>query len=145
MTMNAKSPADVGIPDAEKQRKLDAFAAAGAAFSQALDEERERIQSKWKAMTEEDRLDAFCAVIGLLHKGEIERGTSYRGLLYDVFGFGPESYILAQSMGLIDLHNSIYRRQDLEDLVSRAMVKLVGDHGGRVPTPEAIKDFVRKG
>jgi hypothetical protein len=108
-------------------------------------EERDRIRAKWLAMPEDDRLDAFCAVVDLLHKGEIEQGTSYRGLLYDVCGFGPESYMLAQEMGLIELHNSIYRRRDLEDLVSRAMEKLVGVHGGRVPTPEAIKEFVLKG
>ena len=145
MTFSTELPADGSASDGDKQQKLDALARAGVAFTQAMNEERERIEAKWRAMPEDDRLDAFCAVVGLLHKAEFEQRTSYRGLLYDVCGFGPESYMLAQEMGLIDLHNSIYRRSDLEELISRSMDKLVGAHGGRVPTPEAIKNFVLKG
>ena len=78
------------------------------AFQQAHKEHQRRIEEKWNALSKEDQLDYFCAIVKRIHQGEVEEGRSYRGILYDTFGFGPESYGIAQMSGYLDLHNLIY-------------------------------------
>lgn len=132
----------------ESERQManhDALIEAGEIFSRAMNEELDRVRAKFDALSQDDRLDAFCAVVDLLYRGEMLERCSYRGLLYDLCGFGPESYMAAQNVGLIELHNAIYTRDELAELIARAMKELVGRHGGRVPTDEAIKTFLRAG
>ena len=62
----------------------------------------------WSSLTNEQQLDAFCCVVRRLHQAELVEQRSYRGTLYDIFGFGPESYAQAQNAGFLELHNSIY-------------------------------------
>jgi hypothetical protein len=64
-------------------------------------------RAKWDALTPEDRLDYFCCVSELILEAQ-KQGRSYRGTLYNVFGFGPESYILAFDAGYMDLHNMMW-------------------------------------
>ena len=78
------------------------------AFQRAHEEHQRRIEEKWTALSKEDQLDYFCAVVKRIHQGEVEEGRSYRGMLYGIFGFGPESYALAQMSGFLDLHNLIF-------------------------------------
>lgn len=78
------------------------------AFQQAQEEHQRRIEEKWNALSKEDQLDYFCAVVKRIHQGEVEEQRSYRGMLYGIFGFGPESYAVAQMSGYLDLHNLIY-------------------------------------
>ena len=66
------------------------------------------IEEKWNSLSKEDQLYYFCAVVKRIHQGEVEKPRSYRGVLYDVFGFGPEAYAMAQLSGYLDLHNLIY-------------------------------------
>jgi hypothetical protein len=61
----------------------------------------------WESLTKEQQLQAFCAVSRRIRKGEIELGGSYRYVLYQVFGFGPEAYAPAMYAGYMDIHNAI--------------------------------------
>ena len=61
----------------------------------------------WNALTKDDQMKAFYSVMKRLVDGELEQKGSYRYVLYDVFGFGPESYMLAMMCGFMSLHNSI--------------------------------------
>ena len=61
----------------------------------------------WESLTKEQQLLAFCAVSRRIRKGEIELGGSYRYVLYQVFGFGPEAYAPAMYAGYMDIHNAI--------------------------------------
>lgn len=63
----------------------------------------------WNAMSKEDQMKAFYSVVKRLVDGELEQKGSYRYVLYDVFGFGPESYMLGMMCGFMSLHNSIER------------------------------------
>lgn len=78
---------------------------------QQLEQELEQEQADfWNSLTKEDQLRAFCSVVRRLVQAElVDRGT-YRWALYDVFGFGTESYLQAQLAGFLDLHNCIYSR-----------------------------------
>lgn len=81
---------------------------AQTVFQGAVDE-HERLQEEfWESLTAEQQLDAFCAVVRRIHRGDVELQGSYRYVLYDVFGFGPEAYVPAQCAGYLELHNLIY-------------------------------------
>lgn len=77
-------------------------------FNRAMNEIEQHSENKWNALSKEDQLDYFCAVVRRIHQGEVEDSRSYRGVLYDVFGFGPEAYGSAQMAGYLDIHNLIY-------------------------------------
>jgi hypothetical protein len=68
---------------------------------------REQENKLWNSLSEDDKLNAFCYVVRKLVEGELRDKRSYRGVLYDTFEFGLESYVRAQIAGFIDLHNSI--------------------------------------
>lgn len=76
------------------------------------------VDAKWAALSAEDQLDYFCAVVKRIHHGEVEKNSSYRGILYNVFGFGPDSYARAQLSGFLDLHNLIYTHDYEKKLLS---------------------------
>jgi hypothetical protein len=63
----------------------------------------------WNALTKDDQMKAFYSVVKRLVDGELEQKGSYRYVLYDVFGFGAESYMLGMMCGFMSLHNSIER------------------------------------
>lgn len=63
----------------------------------------------WNALSKDDQMKAFYSVMKRLVDGELEQKGSYRYVLYDVFGFGPESYMLGMMCGFMSLHNSIER------------------------------------
>ena len=82
------------------------------AFQEALAKLEERQEEYWNSLTKEQQLDAFCAVVRRIYQGEIENRRSYRGVLYDVFGFGPEAYLQAQVAGYLMIHNAIFDSQE---------------------------------
>ena len=63
----------------------------------------------WNAMSKEDQMKAFYSVMKRLVDGELTQKGSYRYVLYEVFGFGSESYMLGMMCGYMELHNSIKR------------------------------------
>jgi hypothetical protein len=63
----------------------------------------------WNAMSKEDQMKAFYSVVKRVVDGELVQKGSYRYILYEVFGFEPESYMIAMMAGFMALHNSIER------------------------------------
>lgn len=89
-------------------------------FNKHIDELEEHQEQYWNSLTKDQQLMAFCAVVRRIFKGEVEQEGSYRYLLYDVFEFGPESYVAAQVAGYLTIHNLIgqgidYDRMDHVD------------------------------
>ena len=77
----------------------------------------EKDQEKfWSSLSKEDQLKVFCCVICRLFDGEIKNPRSYRGVLYDVFGFGPEAYAQAQCAGFLAIHNSIMTDEEFSEI-----------------------------
>ena len=67
-----------------------------------------RTQDKlWDSMTTDQQLLIFCKVVRKLVQSELVDQRSYRGVLYDEFQFGLESYVQAQISGFLELHNAI--------------------------------------
>lgn len=61
----------------------------------------------WNGLTEQEREDAFYAVVKRIHKAEVVEQGSYRYALYDVFGFDPGMYARGMECGYMDVHNYI--------------------------------------
>lgn len=123
----------------KKQEVLDKLHEAGKSFSQAMDEYQQLANSFYSGLEPEEQLWAFCAIVEKLCKGELEEGRSYRGILYDTFGWGPEAYATAQCAGFLSLHNSIYKFDDLEHVFKNTLEELEIS-----VEPEKLRDALAK-
>lgn len=112
------------MDDIKKQEVMDALHESGNAFLKAANEWQDVANSYYSSLEPEEQLWAFCAVVEKLSKGELDENRSYRGILYDTFGWGPESYAAAQHAGFLGLHNSIYRFEDLEHVMTNTLKEL---------------------
>lgn len=91
-------------------------AASPAPIEQLWEESRQAADDLWwTKLSEEEQLQCFRQVCKLIHKGDVEDRGSYRYVLYDVFGWGPEAY----SDGLahyMTIHNLIFSGLEKEQL-----------------------------
>lgn len=80
----------------------------------------------WDKLAYEDKLLAFYSVVKRIHDGDIKQQGSYRYVLYDVFGFGPDAYALGMDCGYMTLHNAIKTDEEEQILLNyRAKNKCV--------------------
>lgn len=70
----------------------------------AIENEQE---AYWNSLSKDDQLKAFCAVVRRIQQAELIDKGSYRWALYNVFGFGPESYTQGMDCGYMAIHNAI--------------------------------------
>ena len=98
---------------------LDTLDKISNSFNEAMDQLEIEQEEYWNSLSKEQQLNAFCAVARRIYKGDIELNGSYRYVLYEVFGFGPEAYAPAQMAGYLSIHNAIFtasqERKLLED------------------------------
>jgi hypothetical protein len=81
-------------------------------YKKALDQYDEDAEKYWEALSYEDKLKVFYIVTKRIHKGDIIDNGSYRHVLYDVFGFDMDSYIVGMDSGYMAIHNSIVVDKD---------------------------------
>lgn len=67
----------------------------------------------WNSLTKAEQLKAFHAVVSRIYEGEIKQKGTYRYILYEVFGFGPEAYGIGMDCGFMYLHNAINDGEEL--------------------------------
>ena len=68
----------------------------------------------WNGLTEEEREDAFYAVIKRMYQAEVTDRRSYRGSLYDVFGFDMNMYGRGMDCRYMAIHNALYDGDKLQ-------------------------------
>jgi len=95
----------------------------------------------WNGLSKDDQLKAFCSVMRRLYNAEIQENSSYRRTLYDVFGFGPESYVQAQVSGFLAIHNAIWDGERLGHLIDKLEARVVESMPDR---PEQVKQVFNK-
>ena len=81
-------------------------------FNERMNEIENESETYWNSLTKEQQLKAFCAVVRRIHKGDIEDRGTYRYVLYQVFGFGPEAYAPAQLSGYLTIHNALFDSEE---------------------------------
>lgn len=96
----------------DKKEFWEEFEEASKIFHKKMVEIEKESEDYWNSLSKEDQLKVFCAVSRRIYKGEIEDKGTYRYVLYQVFGFGPEAYAPAQMSGYLDIHNAIFTTMD---------------------------------
>ena len=94
-------------------------------FQKVVDEIEKEQEDYWASLSKEQQLMAFCAISRRIVDGEIKQKGTYRYVLYNVFGFGPEAYMAAQCAGYLDIHNAIFDAEHEADLL-KAFAKFHG-------------------
>lgn len=81
----------------------------------------------WDSLTEEEREDAFYAVVKRIHKAEmVDKGT-YRWALYDVFRFDAGMYMRGMDCGYMALHNVIGNGEDYQAMMGVNRIEMIDD------------------
>lgn len=138
------------LPEDVKQKRLDALkslADIGEQMREAYEKIKEEQEQYWNNLSKDQQLDLFCCVVRRLVDGELKDKGSYRYILYDVFGFGMESYALALDAGFMSLHNSIFSSEEEKELVdneNEACARIVEACEGLTPVEIAAKIRARK-
>jgi ABC-type Fe3+-citrate transport system substrate-binding protein len=86
---------------------LDKMAALGEQQELYKLEQEAEVEAWWKALSQEERERAFYAVVSRIFQAEIVEKRSYRGVLYDVFGFDANMYVSGMECGYMTIHNSL--------------------------------------
>ena len=103
-------------PPTDVEEAMREIHEVGNKFMEAMNEIKAEREAYWESLTHDQQLKCFCAVVERIAEGESER-RSYRGILYEVFGFGPESYTQAQMAGFLELHNAIFLHKNDGDAI----------------------------
>lgn len=103
------------------KQALDKLTEVSEVIQSYYDEYKNESEQFWESLSSEDQLKVFCAVCRRIHEGEIVDNGTYRYVLYDVFGFGPEAYAPAQLAGYMDIHNAIYSRVEVKETIKKEL------------------------
>lgn len=107
-------------------------------FNQAMSAIESDQETFWNSLSKDEQLKAFCAVVRRIHRGEIEEPGTYRYVLYNVFGFGPESYVPSQMAGYLSLHNAVFDGEHERDTLKAFAAQL-----GVEDTEQAVHNFYK--
>lgn len=91
----------------DNQSFVDVLAGLGHVYREAAKQYETEVDTWWEALPYDDKLRAFYSVVKRIHDGDIKQQGSYRYVLYDVFGFGPDAYGIGMDCGYMSLHNAI--------------------------------------
>ena len=121
----------------EQKQVLEDLHKLSKMFTEAMDDIRNERENYWNSLSKDEQLKCFCAVVERIMDGENE-GHSYRGMLYSVFGFGPEAYAQAQRAGFLGLHNSIFDYNH-----QRELLLSFAKHAGLENPEEKISSYLK--
>jgi hypothetical protein len=118
---------------AENAKKREEALDALAELSQELEKSRREYEAGndvwWNGLTEEEREDAFYAVVKRMHKAELQDHGTYRWALYDVFGFDGGMYARGMDCGYMALHNAIGDGEDYQAMLGVNRLEVIDDTG----------------
>jgi hypothetical protein len=118
---------------AENAKKREEALDALAELSQEMEKSRKIYEHDndtwWNGLTEEEREDAFYAVVKRIHKAELQDRGTYRWALYDVFGFDPGMYMRGMDCGYMAIHNAIGDGEDYQAMRGINRLEVIDDTG----------------
>lgn len=82
---------------------------------EAKEQYTQKAKEYFESLDMDNRLLIFFYITNVIFKNYFNDNGSYRGLLYDKFGFGPEAYSLGCDSGMFTLHNSISNPDEIEE------------------------------
>lgn len=91
----------------DREKIMQELSDSGQEFQALIEKEKQEMDAWWNSLSKEDQMKAFYSVVSRIVKGELEDQGSYRYVLYNVFGFGSEAYVMGMNCGFMCLHNVI--------------------------------------
>jgi len=82
---------------------------------EALEQYKQKAKEYFESLEMNNQLLLFFHITNTIYANYFKYNSSYRGLLYDKFGFGPEAYSLGMDSGMFALHNAISTPDELEE------------------------------
>ena len=82
---------------------------------EALEQYEQKAKEYYDSLGMDNQLLLFFYITNVIFKNYFKDNGSYRGLLYDKFGFGPEAYSLGMDSGMFALHNAISTPDESEE------------------------------
>jgi hypothetical protein len=82
---------------------------------EALVQYKQKANEYFQSLETDNQLLLFFHITNVIFENYFKDNGSYRGLLYDKFGFGPEAYSLGMDSGMFALHNSISTPDESEE------------------------------
>jgi len=113
----------------DKKELLEGSDELREAVQEAHEEYEAENDAWWNGLTEEEREDAFYAVIKRMYQAEVINRRTYRGALYDVFGFDMGMYGQGMSCGYFNLHNMIFDSFELSAMKNVTRFEVIDDKG----------------
>ena len=102
-------------------------------LGQEMEKHREAYEADndawWNGLSEQEREDAFYAVVKRMHKAELQDKGSYRHALYSVFEFDPGMYGRGMDCGYMALHNAIFDGEELVSMKGVNRFEVIDDTG----------------
>ena len=96
------------LSETYKEKLSETFKKLSEAMESGIKQYETNNDEWWNSLSEDERMDAFYAVVKRIHKAElIDKGT-YRWALYEVFGFDESMYTRGMDCGFMNLHNAIH-------------------------------------
>ncbi len=81
----------------------------------ALKEYKQKAKEYFESLETDNQLLLFFHITNIIFENYFNDNGSYRGLLYDKFGFGPKAYSLGCDSGMFALHNAISTPDENEE------------------------------
>jgi len=81
----------------------------------SLKDYKQKSKEYFESLETDNQLLLFFYITNVIFENYFNDNGSYRGLLYDKFGFGPEAYSLGCDSGMFTLHNAISTPDQLEE------------------------------
>ena len=82
---------------------------------QAREQYEQKAKEYFDSLEIDNQLLLFFYITNVIFENYFKDNGSYRGLLYNKFGFGPEAYSLGMDSGMFALHNAITTPQENEE------------------------------
>ena len=113
----------------DKKELLEGLDELREALQKAHEEYEAKNDEWWNGLTEEEREDAFYAVIKRMYRAEVQDRGTYRWALYDVFGFDMNMYGRGMDCGYLNLHNMIFDSFELSAMKNVTRFEVIDDKG----------------
>lgn len=82
---------------------------------ESLELYKQKAKEYFESLDTDSQHLVFFHITNSIYENYFKGNGSYRGLLYDRFGFGPETYSLGCDSGMFSVHNAISTPDELED------------------------------
>jgi len=77
---------------------------------------KKQMNEWWDYLPEDVKEKAFFCVVNKLVQSELIEKKTYRQILQDEFGFGPDSYYMGITCGFMSLHNAIIPQNEQSEM-----------------------------